>query len=242
MAGTSLRDRVTPVALLPTVVVLGLLVLVWAASSGPVRILGSRPARPPAGRPPPPPSASATPSDSAGPLTFRDVTRDVKPSWDLSWVGELLAYAFLVGVALAVFLLARWLWLHRWHAPEKPMDASFGVLPERALLDALHDDEQAQLSAVERGVPRDGIVACWMRLEEIGSSAGVPPRPSETSAEFVARVLDRLHLDPRVVEALAELYREARFSEHEMGEQSRTAARSALLLLHDDLHSRGAVG
>jgi len=232
---------VAPVALLPTVVVLGLLVLVWAASTGPVRILGSSTAAPPSGRPPPSASASASPSDTSGPLTFRDVTKGVEPTWDLSWVGELLGYAFLIGVALAVFLLARWLWVHRWHAPDRPVDASFEVLPSTALRDALHDDAQAQLDAVESGGPRDGIVACWLRLEEIVSSAGLPPRRSETSAEFVARVLGRLELDPRVVEALAELYREARFSEHHMGETSRTAARSALLLLHDDLRSRGAV-
>ena len=71
-------------------------------------------------------------------------------------------------------------------------------------------------------------MACWLRLEEVVAEAGVPPRRSETSAEFVVRVLHSLDLDPRAIGALAALYREARFSEHELGEDARTAARAAL--------------
>jgi hypothetical protein len=69
----------------------------------------------------------------------------------------------------------------------------------------------------------------------------VEPRRSETSAEFVVRTLRAIDVDPRPIGALAALYREARFSDHELGEARRTAAREALQALHEELRGRGAV-
>ena len=66
----------------------------------------------------------------------------------------------------------------------------------------------------------------------------MPPRPSDTAAEFVQRTLRSLDLDPRAIASLASLYREARFSEHPVGEDARAAARAALETLHADLASR----
>ena len=56
------------------------------------------------------------------------------------------------------------------------------------------------------------------------------------------RALHTLDLDPRAIGSLAALYREARFSEHELGEAARDDARSALQRLRDDLRSHGTVG
>ncbi len=67
------------------------------------------------------------------------------------------------------------------------------------------------------------------------------PRPSETSAELTVRVLHHLDVDPRPVARLAALYREARFSEHELGEDARADARTALEQLRRDLDVRWAV-
>jgi hypothetical protein len=78
-------------------------------------------------------------------------------------------------------------------------------------------------------------VACWLRLEQVIAAAGFPRHRSETSAEFTVRVLKVLDVDPRAISALARLYREARFSTHELGEDARTTAESALLRLHEDL-------
>jgi hypothetical protein len=146
----------------------------------------------------------------------------------------------LIGVCLAALLGVRWLWQRRWHRPEKPETVAFEVLPD-AVTDALRAAAREQLEAVEQGSPRNGIVACWLRLQEIVTAAGVEPRRSETSAEFVVRTLRAIDVDPRPIGALAALYREARFSDHELGEERRTAAREALQSLHDDLSNRGAV-
>jgi len=233
VTGRERRAPVTLTALLPAAVVLGLLVLVWAATTGPVRMLRD------SGRRyvfAPPPTAS--PSDDFTPApNLREVTKDIKPIADLSWLGDLLATAVLLLVCIAVLLGLRWLWLHRWHPPEQPEEVHFEVLPAQVAA-SIGNGRTAQLEAVAEGAPRNAIVACWLRLQASVEEAGVPPRRSDTSTEFVQRALRSLDLDPRPVAMLAALYREARFSEHPVGENARDAARAALESLHDDLAAR----
>jgi hypothetical protein len=220
-------------------VLVGSLLLVWAAATGPVRLFdptSGAPVRPSARDAP-----AATPRGSTGLPTFRDITAGVQPSWNGSWIGQLLLYTVAVGLVVAALLVLRWLWTHRWRPPARPLDVDFEVLPDADVAEAIGSDAAGQLAAVEQGGPRDGIVACWLRLEQTVASLGLPPRPSETAAELAARLLSTLDVDPRPVAALAKLYGEARFSEHEMSEDARTAARSALLLLHADLHAQEGV-
>ena len=234
MTGKQRRPTAAPTALLPVGVLLGLLVLVWAATTGPVRMLrdsGRRYVFEP-------PTPIASPSDGSTPArSLPEVTKDIKPIADLSWLGDLIATGALLLVCIAVLLGLRWLWLHRWHPPEQPEEVPFDVLPAQVAA-SISNDRAAQLEAVAEGAPRNGIVACWLRLQASVEEAGVPPRRSDTSAEFVQRVLRSLDLDPRAVATLAALYREARFSEHPVGEDARTAARAALESLHDDLAAR----
>lgn len=230
------RPLLAPTALLPTGVALGLLVLVWAATTGPVRMLSD------SGRryvfEPPRPESS--PSDGyQAPARLRDLTKGVRPVADLAWVGDLIAIAVLLTILGAVALGLRSLWRSRWRAPEAPEQLDFEVLPEQ-LATALREDRAAQLAAVGGGDPRNAIVACWLRLEEVLTVAGVPPGRSETSTEYVVRALRSIDLDPRPMSTLAGLYREARFSEHPVGEEARRSARAALEDLHRDLEVRGA--
>jgi hypothetical protein len=227
-------------ALLPTLALLGLLVLVWAATTGPVRMFGTAGARP---EPVPVPSdsPSAVPSESNPLPTYRELTRGVRATADLSWLGQLVAYTALLALCFGGYLLLRALWRHRWRRPEKPVEVSFDLTPRSGVAAAVARDAEEQLAAVELGGPRDGIVACWLRLEEVVAASGVTLRPAETSTELATRVLQTLDVDPRAVARLAALYREARFSEHPMGEDGRAAARAALRTLHQDLLESGAV-
>jgi Domain of unknown function (DUF4129) len=213
----------------------GLVVLVWAAAAGPVGILSAS-GRTFHFRPQPPP---ATPSSPGTTKNLREATRDVDQILDLAWLGELIIWALFLGVLLGVFLVARRVWRDRWRAPAQPADVEFDVLPEVAA-DALRDDVEAQVAAVQEGSPRNGIVRCWLRLEEVVAAAGLPRNPWETSAEFTVRILHAIDLDPRAIGELSRLYREARFSEHELDETARTAARAALHQLHSDLQELGA--
>jgi hypothetical protein len=212
-----------------------MLVLVWAAATGPVRMLGTAGARPGVPRAVPSAAPSATPTPSDDMPTYRELTRGVRATADLSWIGQLVAYTVLLAVCLAGYLLLRSLWRNRWRRPEKPADVDFDPTPDTVVSEAIARDVAEQLAAVELGGPRDGIVACWLRLEEVVADSGVPLRPAETSTELATRVLHTLDVDPRSVARLAELYREARFSEHLMGEDSRAQARTALRTLHEDL-------
>jgi len=215
-----------------------LVLVVWAATTGPVRMLGTADHR--ASARPPHAATSATPTSTASAMpTYGQLTRHVQRSIDLSWLGQMIGYTAVIAACYGVFLLLRSLWSNRWRAPDQWSDVDFEVLPERAVLESLHDDAEAQLAALEDGGPRDSIVACWLRLEEIVAESGVPARRSETSTELVTRVLHELDLDPRPVATLAALYREARFSEHPMGEDSREDARSALRRLHEDALAQG---
>lgn len=236
MTGTR-RPLLSPAALVPSAVALGLLVAVWAATTGPVGMLRS-PGRLTTPAPHTEPAQTATADQ--GPGNLREVTKDVQLQFDLSWLGDLIAWTVLIGVCLAALIGARWLWVHRWHRPDRPEAVDFEVLPD-AVSEALRADAAAQLRAVEDGSPRNGIVACWLRLQEVLTEAGVAPRRSETSAEFVVRTLHSIDIDPRAIGELAALYREARFSAHELGEDRRTAAREALHALHEELRARGAV-
>jgi Domain of unknown function (DUF4129) len=223
-------------ALVAPTVALGMLVLVWAASTGPGQVFSGTPARRSI-----PTFLTETPeqSTSAGPQTAEEITRDVEQTLDLSWLGDLIAWAVLLGLGilgcLAVSALVRIAIRDRWLRPQRRPAVQFDVLPEERVAKALADDSAARLVAVGEGAVRNGIVRCWARLEDAVAEAGLPRAQHETSAEFTVRVLHALDLDPHAIGELARLYREARFSEHELHEDVRTEAREALLLLERDL-------
>lgn len=236
MTGRSGQRRAWPAVVLAPAVALGLPVLVWAAAAGPMavfspsgRLLGERPT-------PPPATASAPLRGDSVEAAKRSVERTL----DLSWIGDLLAWAVLLGLALVVVLLGHRVWQHRWRPPAPPEDVDVEVLPDARVAAALRQDASARLDAIAGGDPRNGIVRCWLRLEECMAAAGLPRERHETSMEYVVRVLHRLDLDPRAIGELATLYREARFSEHPVHEEARTRARAALDMLHADLTASGA--
>ena len=223
------------------VVAVSLLLLVVAASVGPVTLFhATSPHRAHVA----PPAATASPQATATPLgpSYAELTEHQHAVVDLSWLSGLLAWTAL---AVLVLALARALvrgvpraWQRRWRAPQRPEAVDFEVLPADALREALADDDESRRAVVERGEVREAIVACWQRLEEVVARCGVARRPAETATELVTRVLRTLDVDPRAVAALAALYQEARFSSHALGEDSRAAARAALEALRRDLPDR----
>ena len=91
--------------------------------------------------------------------------------------------------------------------------------------------EQRQLLA-EGGTPRNAVVECWHRFETAAAAAGLERRAWETSSEYTMRVLDLVDAHQPAVSRLGDLYREARFSEHELTEADREAALEALDAIH----------
>ncbi len=231
-------SRAAPRAVVLGAVSAAVVVLLWAAAGGPGALLSDSGRRRVLTHTPEPTAQASTVSPAPN---LRTVTRNIRQTHDLSWLGTLIAWAVLVGAVLVIALALRYLWAHRWRPPEKPSEVAFEVLPRGRLAQALHDDSAAQLAAVAEGSPRNGIVRCWLRLEQTIGEAGLPPGPTETSSEYTVRVLRNLDVDPRAIGRLAGLYREARFSEHPLAESDRTAARAALQQLHSELAELGPV-
>lgn len=93
------------------------------------------------------------------------------------------------------------------------------------------------LRALETGDVTDAIIACWVKLEEAAADAGVARDPAETAFELTTRVLHRHAVSVDAIEALLDLYREARYSEHGMADESRAEAQAALARVRADLEA-----
>jgi hypothetical protein len=152
-----------------------------------------------------------------------------------------VAVLFLVGRLLRRLRQA---WLarsrHRWrHA--RPEDVDFEVLGSATqVTEVMSEDAEEQRSLLAiGGEPRNAIVECWNRFEQQAVRAGVDRRAWQTTAEFVLAMLDLVGADRGAVARLADLYREARFSDHPMTDVHRREALDALDVIHSSL--RGAV-
>ena len=99
----------------------------------------------------------------------------------------------------------------------------------------LSEGASAQRALLSAGTPRNAIVEVWNRFEALAAKAGASRRPWETSSEFTLRVLEAVDADSSAVAQLAGLYREARFSDHELTEEHRAAAVAALEVIHAGL-------
>lgn len=162
---------------------------------------------------------------------YRDlVEQNPPPAWVkvLIWLflGTLIL-AVGVGVLWLVVAAAREVFARRGKGGRTAVD--FTVLDEPArIAEQVVRDAEEQDALLRDGDPRNAIVATWHRFELQGDRAGVPRRASETSSEYALRILDLAEADNGAVRRLAELYREARFSDHEVTEEHRSQALAAL--------------
>jgi Domain of unknown function (DUF4129) len=150
-------------------------------------------------------------------------------------------------IRVAALVLAVWLLYHgvrrlremvRWRRrpPPKAQPVEFDVLDDpEALADEIRADAGDQFDLLLGGTPRNAIVACWDRFEEQAERVGAARKTWETSSEFILRLLEAVSADSAAVSRLESLYHEARFSEHEIDEVRRAAAVEALRAIHASL-------
>ena len=173
---------------------------------------------------------------------YRDLVEDNPPPL---WL-KVLAWLFLGGILVSVTALVVWLLVEvvRQARARRALEGvrtavDFDVLDAAVRVsEAITLDADEQDALLRAGEPRNAIVAAWNRFEVQGERAGVPRKPSETSSEFAIRVLDLVGADRPPVTALAELYREARFSDHSMTEEHRDRAIAALAAIRRSLAVR----
>jgi len=232
------RASVTAVAAVAGVVLLVSLLVTWASSIGPDRVLaGDGPAT---HRATPSPTGTAS-SASGGLKPLREVAPPPRPGEHpvANALVSVLLVALVVALCVGLVLAGRRAW-ERWQLrhrpPPPPEEVDFDpVRTPRRVAEEMVRDAAAQRALLEQGSPRNAIVACWHRFEEQAAEAGVVRRSWETSAEFTLRVLDLVDAEASAVTTLAALFREARFSDHPLGEQQRAEAIAALDRVHAGL-------
>jgi hypothetical protein len=196
-----------------------------------------------------PPSTSEAPPTVAGPPALPgqklppQVTQSAPPTpFDAGNDGGVVAYVVvavvLVLVVAGLVLLVAGL-VHR-PVRRQRRDRAEGVPLEAAGPDpaALPAAVDRALDAVEDPDAREAVVAAWLLLGRAAAESGTPPRPAETAAEYARRLAAERALPADAVAALAELYREARFSTHEVRPDQRDRARAHLLALRAALTAR----
>lgn len=209
--------------------VLVMAALVVAALSDPVQVM-SRPQSDRTSQVPLPPLPSLT---RTTPTATATETSEI--GWDPSAVLGVL-FQFVVAVIILTALLGIAL-LAEAAIRRRPRlvdaeDRGFVVppVPEELLRSA-----SSRLALLDTGEPRNAIVAAWLDLETAAAASGLPRHPSETSTEYTTRVIGTWPVDRGRLSDLAQLYREARFSLHALGEAERHRAIADLQILHDDL-------
>ena len=97
------------------------------------------------------------------------------------------------------------------------------------VLDETLDDLRAEAD------PRRAIIAAYARLERVLAANGIPRHTSETSDEYLPRILHDLALDARAVERLTALFTRAKFSHHDVDGAMKEEAIDALEQVRDEL-------
>lgn len=158
----------------------------------------------------------------ASPPTGNATPTSYEPS--VSWLPIALVAALVVVGALAFVVSAR-----RARGTRDPR-AKLARDAAGALDDAL-DDLRAEAD------PRRAIIAAYARLERVLAAGGVARHGSETSDEYLVRVLHELELPPGAIGRLTQLFAQAKFSHHDVDSTMKESAIDALEQVRDELRA-----
>ena len=185
---------------------------------------GSRPERQPRQTPtrtdiPKPPTAGG--GDST-PLAFTE------------WVIKAIVVAAAIALLCLLVLGVRALFRLRWErtVPE----------PEQDSKAAIEETVSRSRELLRTDTPSNAVIACWTALLEGVAALGLQAHPSETATDVMQRVMSDLDVDDDALDELADLYREARFSDHPLTDEHRLVAQDALDRVQHSLGAREEVG
>lgn len=212
----------------------GLAVLVLASTGDPLPLIDA-PDSPALGQPPGP---LGLPTVTASVAATASATPTTAPQpYDAPWLRPLVLGALIVvgvlmlaGTIVAVVVLTKRLWQDRWQPP----DLQRALADEQVTVDlaasreALETAARQMRQALNTGAPRNAVVRCWLLLVDSLERHGVTPDPAQSATEFTRFALTQVSTDQHAIARLTTLFLEARFSEHELGEDAREAALAAL--------------
>lgn len=240
MGGRALARRFWPVAL-----VLVLLAAAWLVAAGP----GIRLRQLPAGRPTcllfcrGSANLPSQPPQATPPAAHTRTGGGVNPAGvAFLALAVLVVVAVLVAITLYLMLTAREAipFLRRRKELDPPLPG-FGPPTTEQVREAV---EVGLSDLSDTSDPRRAVIACWLRLEALAERAGAARQPSDTPSDLVARMLSGHLLDTggarRAIDALAAVYRLARYAPHPVGEDARDTARAALERLRAELTAGAA--
>jgi hypothetical protein len=165
----------------------------------------------------------AFPGETPRPTLPDEVQTSYEPS--VSWIPIAVVVALVLGGVVALLVAER---RARGGRPRHDLAEQLA-----AVLDDTLDDLRGEADA------RKAIIGAYARLERVLAANGVPRRAAETSDEYLPRVLDDLELAPGAVGRLTALFREAKFSHHDVNATMKEEAISALEEVRDELrHAR----
>jgi Domain of unknown function (DUF4129) len=230
------RDTARLIAV--AVVVLSTLTLIaLAARSNRAPTLAPKPVTPTPTAVLPPLAGTATPAPDTDQTEADDETdRQSHPDWAIWFAFTLFIVPLLIALFYAPAMLSlpaggRW-FDRRLPKPAEPAEVEDEVTPP-PLVDAIADG----LRELDQGGPGEGVVASWVQLERAAADAGTHRAAPDTSSELVGRLIDRHPVSSGPLLRLADLYREARYSRHQLPETARTEARAALEQLRAELEA-----
>ena len=219
-------------------VVVGVVVLVLAtlgATSGLGPLIEDQPRDPISMAPPSMPIATATPSEAPP-----DMGEKLEPPASPAWLSELLtALLWLVGATVVVGL-AVWLALRlRRISFRRSAPGQEGVEVPEVREEELAEQFDDTLARLRTGVAvEDAAVECWRKLEATAARAGVARRATDTSEEFILRVLAGTSVDEEALRELGKLYTQAWYSGRVPGDDARATAVACLERLRSSMEAR----
>ena len=182
----------------------------------------------------PPPGGTRTPVPDGGQAGPADSTPLHQPNWAIWFAAIMTVAPLLLGLLLAPAML--WMpaggpWFgRRGRKSAEPDEVEDEVAP-LPLADAIDES----LRELDQGGPGEGVVASWVQLERAAADAGTHRAAPDTASELVGRLIDRHPVSSGPLLRLADLYREARYSRHQLPESARVEARAALEQLQAEL-------
>jgi hypothetical protein len=181
-------------------------------------------------RPKPPPPAAQTQSSTSG-----------QDAHTLGRGGTSPVALVVVGALLVAAVASRW---HAAHAADEPPEDG----EERAAVRLLvHAVDAAEVELARHADPREAVLAAYAAMAGHLSTGLVRRGGSTPGSDTATELLDRSvqagllsGASDGPARTLTELFREARFSDHPMGEDSRRSAETCLRQVRDELGARRA--
>ena len=144
--------------------------------------------------------------------------------WSVLWIALAIA-----GLGAAVFIY-QW----RTRAAREPVELERQATVAEDFAASMGDaigDLEAEPDA------RRAVIAAYARMEGVLTRSGLRRRPSETSVEYLRRILLGLTARGEAVTRLTALFGEAKFSRHEIDAAMKQEAIAALREIRDDLQA-----